>query len=142
MHYCGLDVVLKAAASSMPAAVIRYSSTAVVGKSRSSTTGWVSAWPGARLPDILGELGMVAEGVRTTRIVHAIAEREGLHRPITMALYRVLDDDLDLHRALDGLMAQPTRAEVDADSVGLLVYSAGFRRELQTLDGRDRELRC
>jgi glycerol-3-phosphate dehydrogenase (NAD(P)+) len=74
---------------------------------------------GRALPDILRELGMVAEGVRTTRIVHAIAEREGLHMPITAALSRVLEGELDVHRALDGLMAQPAGAEVDADRVGL-----------------------
>jgi glycerol-3-phosphate dehydrogenase (NAD(P)+) len=74
---------------------------------------------GTALPDILRELGMVAEGVRTTRTVHALAEREGLHMPITSALARVLEGELDVHHALAGLMEQPARAEVDADHVAL-----------------------
>ena len=57
---------------------------------------------------------MVAEGVRTTRIVHTIAEREGLHMPITTMLFRVLRGELDVPRALDALMTQPARGEVDA----------------------------
>jgi glycerol-3-phosphate dehydrogenase (NAD(P)+) len=73
---------------------------------------------GRALPDILRDLGMVAEGVRTTRIVHAIAAREGLHMPITAALARVLDGELAVPRAIDELMAHPARAEVDADHLG------------------------
>ena len=74
---------------------------------------------GKALSEILRELGMVAEGVRTTRIVHALAEREGLHMPITATLAHVLEGELDVHRAIAGLMAQPARAEADADSLGL-----------------------
>ena len=74
---------------------------------------------GRPLPDILRELGMVAEGVRTTRTVHRVAQRESLYMPITAALARVLDGDLDVRQALAGLMEQPARAEVDADRVAL-----------------------
>jgi glycerol-3-phosphate dehydrogenase (NAD(P)+) len=74
---------------------------------------------GKTLVQILKDLGMVAEGVRTTRVVHALAEREGLYMPITSALYRVLEGELDVHGALDWLMRQPSRAEVDADLVHL-----------------------
>jgi glycerol-3-phosphate dehydrogenase (NAD(P)+) len=80
--------------------------------------GWGLA-AGRALPDILRELGMVAEGVRTTRTVQRVAEREGLYMPITAALARILDGDVDVHQALAGLMEQPARAEVDADSVAL-----------------------
>lgn len=62
---------------------------------------------------------MVAEGVRTTRIVHALATRHGLHMPISAALYRVLEGELDVHQALAWLMEQPARAEFDTDSVAL-----------------------
>jgi len=74
---------------------------------------------GQPLPHILRELGMVAEGVRTTRTVQQVAQREGLYMPITAALTRVLDGDVDIRQALAGLMEQPARAEVDADSVAL-----------------------
>lgn len=74
---------------------------------------------GQALPDILRELGMVAEGVRTTRVVHALAAREGLHMPITAALARVLEGELDVLRAIAELMEHPARAEVDTDQVAL-----------------------
>lgn len=74
---------------------------------------------GKALSEILRELGMVAEGVRTTRVVHALAEREGLHMPITAALSRVLEGELDVHQAIAGLMEEPARAEADADRVEL-----------------------
>jgi glycerol-3-phosphate dehydrogenase (NAD(P)+) len=73
---------------------------------------------GKPLDTILSELGMVAEGVRTTRIVHAIAERLGLYMPITAALCRVLDGSLSVGAALRWLMEQPARVEVDADLLG------------------------
>ncbi len=39
--------------------------------------------------------------------------------PVTATLSRVLEGELDVHRAIAGLMEQPARAEVDADSVAL-----------------------
>ena len=72
---------------------------------------------GRLLGDILRELGMVAEGVRTTRIVRTVAEREGVYMPITAALARVLDAELDVQSAVAELMARPARAEVDGDRV-------------------------
>ncbi len=72
---------------------------------------------GKTVVQILKELGMVAEGVRTARVVHHIAEREGLYMPITSALHRLLEGEIDVHHALDWLMRQPARAEVDGDLV-------------------------
>ncbi len=69
------------------------------------------------LAQILEELGMVAEGVRTTRIVHAMAQREGLDMPITEALFRVLEGELDVQAALTWLMQLPARADIDADLI-------------------------
>ena len=39
--------------------------------------------------------------------------------PITSTLARVLDGELDVHRAVAELMAHPARAEVDAAHVTL-----------------------
>jgi glycerol-3-phosphate dehydrogenase (NAD(P)+) len=72
---------------------------------------------GRALPGILRELGMVAEGVRTTRIVRAVAEREGVYMPITAALARVLEGELDVQSAVAELMTRPARAEIDGDRV-------------------------
>ena len=69
------------------------------------------------LAQILSELGMVAEGVRTTRIVHKLAQREGLDMPITEALFRVLEGELDVQAALAWLMQLPARSDIDADLI-------------------------
>lgn len=42
------------------------------------------------LPDILGKLGHVAEGVYTVREVHTLAKRLGVEMPISEAVYRIL----------------------------------------------------
>lgn len=72
---------------------------------------------GLPLSQILASLGMVAEGVRTTRIVHALAAREGLYMPITEALYRVLEGQLDVMAALEWLMQLPAQSDIDADLI-------------------------
>jgi glycerol-3-phosphate dehydrogenase (NAD(P)+) len=74
---------------------------------------------GKPLVSILRELGMVAEGVRTTQIVHDLAKREGIDMPIAAALARVLAGELDVHRALDELMRLPARADIDGDLIAL-----------------------
>jgi glycerol-3-phosphate dehydrogenase (NAD(P)+) len=72
---------------------------------------------GKPLVTILRELGMVAEGVRTTQIVHGLAARDGIDMPITSALARVLSGELDVPRALDELMCLPARADIDGDLI-------------------------
>jgi glycerol-3-phosphate dehydrogenase (NAD(P)+) len=72
---------------------------------------------GKPLVAILRELGMVAEGVRTTQIVHDLAQATGIDMPITHALARVLSGELEVHRALDELMRLPARSDIDGDLI-------------------------
>ncbi len=68
---------------------------------------------GQKLSDILGGMTMVAEGVRTTRSAHELAEREGVDMPITAAMYRILYEDQDPRAAVGELMTRRARPERD-----------------------------
>lgn len=50
--------------------------------------------------------GQVAEGVRATKFVHEIAQRDGLHLPLTEQIYKVLYEGLDVQEAIHGLLDQ------------------------------------
>jgi len=67
---------------------------------------------GQRLPDILAQLGHVAEGVYTAATLQARARSAGVEMPITDAVVAVLQGDLTPAQALRQLMAREARAEV------------------------------
>lgn len=58
------------------------------------------------LPDILKELGHVAEGVYTAREVHQVAQRLGVDMPICEAVYRVLYEQLPADKATESLLSR------------------------------------
>jgi glycerol-3-phosphate dehydrogenase (NAD(P)+) len=66
---------------------------------------------GRRLDDILAEMTMVAEGVRTTETVMELARRHGVELPICSAVDRVLRGEITAHQAYDGL--RPAGHEFD-----------------------------
>jgi glycerol-3-phosphate dehydrogenase (NAD(P)+) len=66
---------------------------------------------GLALPRILAELGHVAEGVRSARVVLRRAAALGVDMPITAAVVSVLDGSLKPAEALLQLMARDARAE-------------------------------
>ncbi|MCZ7687010.1 MAG: NAD(P)-dependent glycerol-3-phosphate dehydrogenase [Sandaracinaceae bacterium] len=68
---------------------------------------------GQKLSDILGGMTMVAEGVRTTKSAHELAQREGVEMPITAAMYRILYEDQDPRAAVVELMTRRARPERD-----------------------------
>lgn len=61
---------------------------------------------GRKLGEILKEMRMVAEGVRTTRSVRALAEKYGVEMPICHAVHRVLFEDEDPREAVRRLMTR------------------------------------
>jgi glycerol-3-phosphate dehydrogenase (NAD(P)+) len=66
---------------------------------------------GRALPNILDELGQVAEGVPTTHVLCELARRSGVEMPLCMALHRVL---FQSHIPLDvirDLMRRPLKDE-------------------------------
>jgi len=78
--------------------------------SRNHTVGRHLA-QGEQLDDIIQNLGMVAEGVNTTRVIHTHAATEGIDMPIASAVYRLLFEGATPQGALAELMARESRYE-------------------------------
>jgi glycerol-3-phosphate dehydrogenase (NAD(P)+) len=66
---------------------------------------------GRALPDIVANLGHVAEGVNTAKAVLAQAERLKVDMPITRAVCAMLFDGLPAPQAIAGLMGRETKHE-------------------------------
>ena len=84
--------------------------TATGDLSRNRRVGLLLA-SGLALPDILAQLGHVAEGVHSAPMVQARARRAGVEMPITDAVVAVLTGTLAPAQALQQLMAREARAE-------------------------------
>ncbi|MCF6408241.1 NAD(P)H-dependent glycerol-3-phosphate dehydrogenase [Pseudalkalibacillus salsuginis] len=59
---------------------------------------------GNSLEEVLENMGMVVEGVRTTKAAYQLAQKEGIEMPITNELYQVLFDSKTPKEAVDSLM--------------------------------------
>jgi glycerol-3-phosphate dehydrogenase (NAD(P)+) len=68
---------------------------------------------GKKLPQILSEMTMVAEGVRTTKSAFELSQREGVEMPIVEGIHRILYQHADPRQELDDLMARAPRPERD-----------------------------
>lgn len=66
---------------------------------------------GKALPDILHQLGHVAEGVYTVREAHHMAQRLGVEMPICAAVYRVLYEGVPAANAVEALLNRAPNAE-------------------------------
>ena len=78
--------------------------------SRNRSVGLALA-AGRRLPQILDDLGHVAEGVSTTREVARMAERLGIDMPITRAVDAILYRDEPAAQAVDKLLRRDPKIE-------------------------------
>jgi glycerol-3-phosphate dehydrogenase (NAD(P)+) len=75
-------------------------------QSRNFRVGYSLA-QGKKLEEVLVELGQVAEGVRTTRIVYEFAKSRNVEMPITESVYRVLQGEWTVDQGVDHLMKRP-----------------------------------
>lgn len=66
---------------------------------------------GMKLDEILAEMRMVAEGVKTAESAHNLARRLGVDMPITQKLFQVLYDDKPVREAVMELMTRDLKAE-------------------------------
>ena len=66
---------------------------------------------GRTLDDVLDEMRMVAEGVRTTGAALALGARHGIELPITAQMAAVLDGRSTPREAVEALMVRPQRSE-------------------------------
>ena len=68
---------------------------------------------GEKLPAIVAAMDEVAEGVKTVRIIRALTTQYKISAPITLVLYRILYEDMDVNRGLQLLMEFPFREDVE-----------------------------
>jgi glycerol-3-phosphate dehydrogenase (NAD(P)+) len=68
---------------------------------------------GRPLREILAEMRMVAEGVRTTAAALALGARHGVELPLAAQMAAVLEGRTPALQAVEALMLRPQRAEVD-----------------------------
>lgn len=66
---------------------------------------------GKSLQEIVGNMQMVAEGVRTTKSAYQLAQREGVEMPIVQEVYAMLYEQKPPRQAVYDLMTRPLRAE-------------------------------
>jgi glycerol-3-phosphate dehydrogenase (NAD(P)+) len=78
--------------------------------SRNRTVG-VELGRGRKLPEIIGSMRMVAEGVKTTYATVALAERYGIEMPITTQVHRILAGQVTPAEAIRKLMERTLKDE-------------------------------
>ncbi len=78
--------------------------------SRNRTVG-MKLGQGMRIGDILGEMRMVAEGVKTTQSAFNLARRLDVDMPITEKVYQILYEDKPARHAVLELMSRDLKSE-------------------------------
>jgi glycerol-3-phosphate dehydrogenase (NAD(P)+) len=78
--------------------------------SRNRTVG-MELGRGRTLEDILRNMNMVAEGVKTTLSAYQLAQKIGVEVPITEQMYRILYQNKDPRQAVSDLMLRELKAE-------------------------------
>ncbi|MED3571846.1 NAD(P)H-dependent glycerol-3-phosphate dehydrogenase [Cytobacillus praedii] len=68
---------------------------------------------GQNLQEVLDNMGMVVEGVRTTKAAKQLAVKYEVNMPIADALYDVLFNNVNAKDAVDSLMARGKKDEMD-----------------------------
>lgn len=68
---------------------------------------------GKKLNDLLAEMHMVAEGVKTAKSVYNLSRKLEVEMPISHAIYRVLYEDLSPRDAVYELMTRDLKHELD-----------------------------
>ncbi len=80
--------------------------------SRNYTVG-VQIGQGKKLDDIISEMRMVAEGVKTTRSVYNLSRKLGVDLPICNEVYYVLFENYPLEATIQRLMNRSLKHELD-----------------------------
>jgi glycerol-3-phosphate dehydrogenase (NAD(P)+) len=82
--------------------------------SRNYTVG-IKLGKGKKLKQILNEMHMVAEGVKTAKSVYNFSRKLGVEMPICHEIYRILYENLAPKEAVYRLMARTLKQELDED---------------------------
>ena len=78
--------------------------------SRNRTVG-LGLGRGQKLREVLAGMTQVAEGVRTAKSVHELAQKMGVEMPLHQAIYRILYEDLPPKAALQSLTSRELKSE-------------------------------
>ncbi|HEX9079361.1 MAG TPA: NAD(P)H-dependent glycerol-3-phosphate dehydrogenase, partial [Desulfuromonadaceae bacterium] len=78
--------------------------------SRNRTVGF-KLGQGQRLAEILAEMRMVAEGVKTAESVYRLSRTLGVEMPIVEKTYQILHEDKPARQAVTELMARELKSE-------------------------------
>lgn len=68
---------------------------------------------GKPLQEVLDSMGMVVEGIRTTKAAHSISSQYDVQMPIAAQLYHVLFEDKDPRQAVEALMGRDPKTEME-----------------------------
>lgn len=68
---------------------------------------------GNKLNDVLDQMGMVVEGVRTAKAAHQFAKQQQVEMPITEGIYQILFEDKIPRAVVEQLMTRNKREEMD-----------------------------
>lgn len=68
---------------------------------------------GRKLVDIIAEMRMVAEGVKTTKVARELTTKLAIDAPITEFMYRVMYEDWTPHAALGAVISRELKSERD-----------------------------
>ena len=82
--------------------------------SRNHTVG-VKIGQGQKVSDIVSEMRMVAEGVKTARSVYNLSRKLGVDMPIFHEAYRILHEDYSPKEAIYRLMTRDLKQELDEE---------------------------
>jgi len=66
---------------------------------------------GKSLQEIQDDMGMVIEGVSTTKAVYEFSQHHHVEMPITAGIYRILYENEPLRDVISDLMSRPLRSE-------------------------------
>ena len=68
---------------------------------------------GLRLNEVLQEIGMVVEGIKTTKVALELANKAKVEMPITQEVYRVLFESKEPKQSVNDLMGRQKTHEVE-----------------------------
>ena len=66
---------------------------------------------GKKMPEILGEMRQVAEGVKTAKVAKALTSKMGIDAPIIDVMHAIIHEGVPVREAIGRLLTRPTRAE-------------------------------
>lgn len=67
---------------------------------------------GMKLDEAIKEVGMVVEGIRTTKSTYKLAEKFNISMPITEEIYKVLYEDYNVEESVPNLMLREKKIEI------------------------------